>query len=183
MRGCPGFTLVEVLVALFVVALGLAGAAAVQATALRSGRDAARLADGVQLAAALVERMRANPAAMGRADADNPYLQFDFDVAGGTPAAGPSCYGDETCDADQLAQFDLTETAQAVAARFPGGRMVACRDLPEADPASGLLPWACSGAADAPVAIKLGWRDRPDEALAPKVLLTQTAGAVVGGAP
>jgi type IV pilus assembly protein PilV len=114
---------------------------------------------------------------MGRADADNPYLQFDFDVAGGTPAAGPSCYG-AACDADQLAQFDLMETTQALAARFPGARIVACRDLPVADPASGLLPWACSGAADAPVAIKLGWRDRPDEALAPKVLLTQVGGAL-----
>jgi type IV pilus assembly protein PilV len=55
-RYCGGFTLAEVLVALLVVALGIAGAAGVQALALRSGREAGRIADGVQLAATLSAR-------------------------------------------------------------------------------------------------------------------------------
>jgi type IV pilus assembly protein PilV len=176
MRIAPGFTLAEVLVALLVVAVGLAGAAALQAAALRGGREAARMADGVQLAAALAERMRANPVVMARLDAANPYLQFDYDAAA-APDAADACYGMAACDADQLARFDLMESAQALAARFPGGRIVACRDLPAPEPVSGTLPWACGGQAGGPVAIKLGWRTSAGEAVTPKVLLTLGGGA------
>jgi type IV pilus assembly protein PilV len=177
MRLDPGFTLAEVLVALLVVAVGLAGAAALQAAALRSGREAAHMADGVQLAAALAERMRANPVVMARLDAANPYLQFDYDTTAGAPDEADACYGDAACDADQLARFDLMESAEELGARFPGGRIVACRDVPTPDPASGLLPWTCGGEADGPVAIKLGWRDRAGEAVTPKVLLMLGGGA------
>jgi type IV pilus assembly protein PilV len=177
MRLDPGFTLAEVLVALLVVAAGLAGAAALQAAVLRSGREAARVADGVQLAGALAERMHANPVAMARLDAANPYLQFDYDAAAAAPDTTDACYGDAACDADQLARFDLMESAEELAARFPGGRIVACRDVPARDPASGQLAWSCGGQADGPVAIKLGWRDRAGESVTPKVLLTLGGGA------
>jgi type IV pilus assembly protein PilV len=173
-----GYTLVEVLVALFVVALGVAGAAAVQAVAVRAAGEAGRLADGMRLAASLAERMRANPAAMALPDADNPYLQFDVEAAA-LPAASSSCYGSHDCDPVALANFDLDETAAQLASRFPGGRIRVCRDVAEPD-AAGLLAWACSGGADAPVAVKLGWRDRqaaPDAPSAPAVFLTLGAGA------
>lgn len=174
---CAGFTLVEVLVALFVAALGIAGAAGIQAVALRSAREAARLADGVRLAAALAERMQANPAAMALADNLNPYLQLDQEAGAALPAAA-SCYGaDAACSPDQLARFDLMESAQALAARFPGGRVLACRDAAQPDPASGLLPWSCAGQPGAPVAIKLGWSERAGEAAVPRVLLVVAGGA------
>jgi type IV pilus assembly protein PilV len=170
-----GFTLVEVLVALFVVALGVAGAAAVQAVAVRMASEAARLSDGLRLAASLAERMRANPAAMALPDAANPYLQFDVE-AGAVVPAPVSCYGAAGCDPLQLARFDLGETAALLASRFPGARMRICRDDQAPDPA-GLLAWACSGDPAAPVAVKLGWRGRPGEPDAPAVFLTLGAGA------
>jgi type IV pilus assembly protein PilV len=173
-----GYTLVEVLVALFVVALGVAGAAAVQAVAVRAAGEAGRLADGMRLAGSLAERMRANPAAMALPDAANPYLQFDVDAAA-PPAAAASCYGSVDCSPLELANFDLDETAAQLRDRFPGGRIRVCRDAQEPD-ASGLLAWACTGGPDAPVAIKLGWRDRqaaPDAPSAPAVFLTLGAGA------
>lgn len=173
-----GFTLVEVLVALFVVVLGVAGAAAVQAVAVRAAGEAGRLADGLRLASSLAERMRANPAAMALPDADNPYLQFDA-AAGALPAASASCYGASGCGPVELANFDLLETAAQLSSRFPGGRIRVCRDAQEPD-ASGLLAWDCSGGPGAPVAIKLGWRDRqaaPDAVSAPAVFLTLGAGA------
>jgi len=43
-----GFALVEVLIALFVVALGIAGAAGLQTLAVRAGRDATRLSDATR---------------------------------------------------------------------------------------------------------------------------------------
>jgi len=177
-----GFTLAEVLVALLVVALGIAGAAALQTRALRTAREAARLSAASQLAAALAERMRANPVAMALPDVDNPYLQFDYDAAAGPPQPAASCYADTDCPPDALAAFDRFEVAQAVAAQLPGGHIRVCRDAgPVAT--SGLLPWACDGQAGAPLAIKLGWRSA-GAADAPSVLLLAGAGLpAVAGAP
>lgn len=165
-----GFALAEVLLALLVVALGIAGAAALQTRALRSGRDAARLSAGTQLAASLAERMRANRVAMALPDADNPYLQLDYDAASGPPPAADPCYGDADCNPAQLAAFDRFETAQAVAAAVPGGRIRVCRDGAPPDPVSGLPSWACDGQAGAPLLIKVGWHEA-GAADAPRVLL------------
>jgi len=94
LRVRAGFTLVEVLVAMFVVALGIAGAAALQALAVRSTRDAAHLSDGSRLARSLAERMRANPHALALPDKDNPYLQLDYDAGSGAPTASSVCYAE-----------------------------------------------------------------------------------------
>jgi type IV pilus assembly protein PilV len=174
---CAGFTLPEVLVALFVVALGVAGAAGVQAMAVRAAGEAARLSDGLQLAASLAQRMRANPVAMALPDAANPYLQFDLE-AGAAPEPASSCFGTANCGPEELARFDLSETGAALANRFPGGRMRVCRDDQDPD-STGLLAWSCTGGLDAPVTIKLGWRGRQGEAHAPDapaVFLTLGAG-------
>jgi len=177
-RPCAGFTLVEVLVALFVVALGVAGAAAVQAVAVRAAGEAARLADAMRLADSLAQRMRANPAAMALPDAANPYLQFDVQ-ASALPAAPASCYGSADCGPAELAAFDLFETAAQLAGRFPGGRMRVCRDA-QTPGATGLLAWDCTDTPGAPVTVKLGWHDRqaaPDAPEAPAVFLTLGEGA------
>jgi type IV pilus assembly protein PilV len=173
-----GFTLLEVLVALFVVALGVAGAAGVQAAAVRAAGEAARLSDGVQLAASLAQRMRANPVAMALPDAANPYLQFDQE-AGAAPESASSCFGAANCSPEELARFDVYETGAALARRFPGGRLRVCRDDQEPD-AAGILAWSCTGGLDAPVTIKLGWRGSQGQANtpdAPAVFLTLGAGA------
>lgn len=164
-----GFALAEVLLALLVVALGIAGAAALQTRALRAGRDAARLSAGAQLAASLAERMRANRLAMALPDADNPYLQLDYDAGSSQPPAADPCYADADCSPLQLAAFDRFEIAQAVAAAVPGGRIRVCRDAAPADPVSGLISWNCDGQTGAPLAIKLGWREA-GAADAPRVL-------------
>nr|WP_314543648.1 type IV pilus modification protein PilV [uncultured Massilia sp.] len=173
-----GFTLVEVLVALFVAALGIAGACALQTLALRSQQEAARLADGVRLVSALAERMRANPPAMSRPDSSNPYSQFDYDAgaaAGASePAAAAPCFGDGDCDAARLAAFDLAEVAQALAERFPGGRIRVCRDAGDAS------AWECSAESGAPLVAKLGWRESAagGDVGAPRLQM-----ALPGGAP
>ena len=180
-RAEAGFKLAEVLVALFVVALGMAGAAGVQAMALRSSRAAARMADGVQLAAALAERMRANPAALALADADNPYLHLDYATDTGLPPSGPACYGASACDTGELARFDLAEAAHELGMRFAGARIMACRDASASDP-SGEPSWSCSGEAGAPLVIKLGWREADEAAALPRVVLPMTgAGTPVAG--
>jgi type IV pilus assembly protein PilV len=174
-RRCPGFTLAEVLVALFVVALGVAGAAAVQAVAVHAAGEAARLSDGTRLAASLAQRMRANPAAMALPDAANPYLQFNAEP-GEAIAASVSCYAGADCTPVQMAESDLADTAEALAARFPGGRMRVCRDARQPDP-SGLLSWTCTDDPGASVTIKLGWHARQGDPDVPVVFLTLGKGA------
>jgi type IV pilus assembly protein PilV len=171
---------VEVLVALFVLAVGIVGASATQVLAQRSRHGAALAAEGARLASGMAARMRANPVAMSAADSANPYL-FEHDAA---TDAGPSwlapCLGSANCTPLQMAQFDIDETVEALHTRFPRGRIVVCRDGAGWDAAAGALAWNCEASAGAPVVIKLGWRDNGSDvqaAAAPRVAV------VVPGAP
>lgn len=161
-----GFTLVETLVALAVLALGVAGAAGTQVASTRLHQHAALASEAVQLAASLGARMRINASQMALPDAANPYLDFAYDAAEGAPAPPPSqCFGGASCDPADIAAFDLYETARIVHAAFPGGRIAVCRD-------GGLATgWDCTGASAAPVVVKLGWRIPAAPAAVPFVML------------
>lgn len=157
-RCASGFTLVEILVAVLVLAVGILGAGAAQVAALRTRHASALLSDGVALAASLAERMRANSAQMHAPDARNPYLQLQYDAAAGAPPAYPACFAGARCGSAELAAFDMGEAMQALYLGFPGGRLRVCRD------AGTRADWACSGGAGAPIVIKLGWlRRQADE--------------------
>ena len=161
-----GFTLVEVLVAMFVLALGVVGAAATQVSSARLRQQAALESEAVQLAASLGARMRVNAAQMALPDASNPYLQFEYDARDGEPAPPPvQCFGVVDCNPAQLAAFDLYDTARIVQRAFPGGRIALCRDAGGWNAALQAFEWACAGGANAPVVVKLGWRvpARPGE--------------------
>jgi type IV pilus assembly protein PilV len=160
-RSFNGFTLIEVLVALFVLAVGVAGAVAAQARAQDSRHQSALMSGATGLANSLAERMRANPVAMGAADAANPYLQLDYDSAAGAPAAPPStCYGDVSCAPAALAAFDLFEVSRALHDGFPRARVRVCRDLAPWNASAGSLAWECDSSPGAPIVIKLGWRPK-----------------------
>jgi type IV pilus assembly protein PilV len=173
-RRAAGFTLVEVLVALFVLAVGIVGASATQLVAQRSRHDAAVTADAARLAASLAGRMRANPAALGAPDDANPYLVEHDATRDPAPGWSAPCFGSADCTPLQMAQFDIDDTIEALHQRFPGGRLVVCRDASEGAPA-----WRCAAAAGAPLLIKLGWRDNlgGGEALSPPRVVLAVPGA------
>lgn len=151
-----GFTLLETLIAVAVLALGIIGGVALQMAALRARHQAALLSQASQMAAALAERMRANPAQT------DLYLTLDYDAyAEPAPSAPPAlCHGD-ACASAQLAQADMYEAKQQVRLGMPAGRLLVCRDAGLWS--GGVLRWACSGGAAAPVVVKVGWRGkRPD---------------------
>lgn len=143
MRRVRGFTLIEILVALFVLAVGVMGAAAAQNTAAQTRNGSAMLAAASQLASALGDSMAANPAQLALPDSGNAYLQ--------EPGAPSVCTS--PCTSDQLAAVERDDAAAAAARMFPGGKVRVCRDLP-ATP----LAWDCTEAAGAPLVVKIGWR-------------------------
>ncbi len=177
-----GYTIIEVLVAILVLALGLIGGAAMQLTALRTRHQSALLSHAVQLASGMADRMRLNAAQMRLDDAGNPYLNQHYDSAvDGEPAPpGQLCLGASACDEAQLARFDLYELKQQLHRVLPGGRLAICRDTRLWDKGRKGYGWSCSGAADAPVVIKLGWRGKnPDGSPAIDVTREYTPGVVL----
>jgi len=113
-----GFTLLEVLIALLVLAIGLLGLAALQTTGLRANQMASMRTLATQVAYDMTDRMRANQVGM----AANQYVI----ATGETPADPPVTRAD----------IDLTEW-RAQVARLPGGlSSIAqqCIDPPPATP-------------------------------------------------
>lgn len=155
--GASGFTLAEVLVALFVLAAGVFGAAGAQNMAARTRHESALTSAAVQLAGALAERMAANPDQLAQPDDANVYLQ--------EPGAAWLCAG--ACSPAQLAATERDDIAAAVARMFPGGQLRVCRDMP-ATP----LSWDCAPGPNAPLVVKIGWR-APDFHAAVAVLVPE----------
>ena len=105
-RRQAGITLVEVMIALLVISVGLLAVASLQLLSKRSNYDAAQRTTAAQLADDLMERMRANPAAL-------------IDYLGAAPVGGGSvaspatrCEGAVTCTAQELALYDTWQWEQ-----------------------------------------------------------------------
>lgn len=159
-----GFSMLEVLIAVAVLAIGIVGGAAMQLAALRARHQSALLSQATQLATGLAERMRANGSQLSMPDAANPYLSLNYDALAEPDPAPPQplCYAlSAVCGSEQLALFDLYELKTLVRDRLPAGRAIVCRDAGMWQ--GGQLRWACSGGADAPLVVKIGWRGKaPD---------------------
>jgi len=89
-----GFTLVEVLVALIVLAIGLLGLAQLQARGLKFNQDAYTRSQGTTLAYEIIDRMRANRdnAALYVSAAPDPNVACDPTTS--SPAVDLSCWYD-----------------------------------------------------------------------------------------
>jgi type IV pilus assembly protein PilV len=96
-KSAPGFTLVEVLVALVVLSIGLLGIASLQLSSLRWNHGASKRSQATLLAYDILDRMRANPIAARNGEYST----------GGTPAA--------------VATADLTQWASNIAATLGAG--------------------------------------------------------------
>ena len=132
-----GFTLVEVLAAIFILALAASGVAAMQLHALRTAQHSAYQSAALQLAIELTELLRADirPA---------PY-PFEYKAA-----AAPSV----TCTQNGC---DLAAWKQRLAETLPRARVVVCAD--SVPVLNETLRWACSGSGSdgGPLLIKIGW--------------------------
>jgi type IV pilus assembly protein PilV len=144
-RPAAGFTLVEVLVALVVMAVGLLGIAALYVEGLRAGRTAVYRSAAVTLAADLADRIRANPQGA---------------YAGTGPGADNGCVnGGVDCGADALAQDDWFRWLGDLRRRLPVGATasVEVRNLAPVDEFIIRLSWPETGQ-DVPVSYTLALR-------------------------
>lgn len=111
-----GISMLEVLIALLVVAIGALGFAGLQMKALHASNDANHRARAVLLAQDAIERFQANPAEL------DTYLSADWPSTGSTTT---SCSGETPCEAADILSKDIAELAHNAAIALPGGRVLA----------------------------------------------------------
>ena len=117
MKTNSGFTLIEVLIAMLILAVGLLGLAGMQATGIRNNLSAYNRGLATQLAYDIADRMRSNVADAGTFGA-SVYITMNPTAA----AAQAACIAVAgTCTTAQMAQQDLFEWNQNLANLPAGG--------------------------------------------------------------
>ena len=124
-----GFTLVEVLVALLIFAIGMLGLAGLQLRAHQSSNYAQTRTIATLGATGLVERMRANIAGVTARD-----YEFDHGADGDPSPVSACAVGSvSTCSAADRATTDIAEWIQEVGRSLPilanGGGLAATADI------------------------------------------------------
>ena len=160
-----GFSLIEVLIAVFVVAMGIVGAAGLQLAAIRTSQQSGFQSTAVALANELADKMRASDAQMRLTDAQNPFLSISYNEAADPAPTKPAlCYtSSANCNATALANAEIYEWLMRVRDSLPEGRVLVCRDSAPFDTTKKMLTWTCTADPNAGITIKIGWKSKnPD---------------------
>lgn len=156
MKKNSGFTLIEVLIAVVILAGGLLGLAALQAASLKNNQSAYNRSQATQLAYDMADRIRANVPGAGTYTGTLP----------SAATAKPNCLTTTGCSQTDMASNDLKEWDTALKT-LPRGEGIVCFDstpntsgLPVASGASVASATAaeCNGAGTT-YAIKIWWGD------------------------
>jgi type IV pilus assembly protein PilV len=116
-----GFTMLEVLISIVVIAFGMLGIAGLQAYALKNSQGASLRSIATVLASDMIDRMQANPVAA----TDGMYNEKGAGVA----VLVPACLSAAGCtNPTQLASHDLAEWKATVAAALPKATAIVCID-------------------------------------------------------
>lgn len=147
-----GFSMIEVLAAVVIFSIGLAGMAGMSLASLRSAADGQFNSQATFIADELADTMRANLTAYETANFVN------------TPAGIEKvCAPDSKCTAVEQAQYDSGKWQSHALAALPGGQAIICMDSSPND-GSPQAP-ACDGLGLN--TIKIFWQDsRNNDALA-----------------
>ncbi len=159
-RAQRGFTLMEVLVTVLVIAIGLLGLAGLQAQGLQSNNNAYLRSQAMIQAYDMADRIRANFVG---------YQAGNYSTLSGA-GTNPGCITSGCTTPLQIAQTDHFDWAAQNATLLPGGVGVVCIDstpndgTPAATACDGLTP-APATAANPGLAIKIWWDDNRDGAV------------------
>jgi type IV pilus assembly protein PilV len=152
-RSASGFTMLEVLISIVVIAFGLLGVAGLQAFALKNNQSASQRSIATMLATDMIDRMKtnANGATEGYYNETSATAVAPTQVGNCLALAG--CSGPQ-----QLAQNDLFEWKAMVAAALPNGVGIVCLDKDLTDPLTSPAAPKCSNDGNQHV-IYIWWRD------------------------
>lgn len=158
MRVNSGFTLIEVLVALLIFALGLIGAAGLQLSSLRFSQHSSQSVVATNLSREYAELMQVLPASVESTSAATRTSAFFVDSSTITPASTNPCVGsNKTCTTGQIVTAMRDDWIARVQSHLPGGRIEACRDSSPRDSNGKLNAWGSCDNTGSAVAIKIGW--------------------------
>lgn len=158
-----GSSLLEVMVALMVMAFGLLGMAAMTGRSLQYTKGAQFQTAGAQLAAAYGDRIRANIAG---------YTAGGYDQVGAYTAASgavtvPACADAASCSPAEMAAVDVAEWTNLLRRSLPAGGAYVARDAGNPLAADLWLMWAEPGAQGSDLGVA-GGNACPAEAMAGK---------------
>ncbi|HEU0202748.1 MAG TPA: type IV pilus modification protein PilV [Burkholderiaceae bacterium] len=151
LRSERGFSLIEVLVSLFVLAIGLLGMAGLQATAQRATADGGNLGRAVRLAYDMADRLRQEVPA-----STNIATFITESAADNKTTDSSACYASSGCTGTASARADVAEW-QRLLQTLPGGQGIVCRDASPYD-GSGTADAQCTAGAADPLVIKVWWQ-------------------------
>lgn len=157
-RAQKGFSLIESLVSIVIMALGILGIVGVQMRTLADTQTGVRRAQAIRLVEDLSERAKVNPNALAN------IAQY---VKGfGAPGAPPVNCKSGVCNSEQLAQYDIAVWKQAVADTLPLGDAAVFLSADEATPANRRQ-----------LGIMISWRENESDAAAAAVFTPDNTGA------
>lgn len=152
-----GFSLIEVLVAIVIFALGMLGTLAMITNGLKQTTSSTSRTIASEAATAMAEVVRSNLVAIG---SDNPAANKTFDAS--TPAITINCMQAVGCDRNAYVNNAIQQWRDSLAMTLPGGTGAVCRD---SDPVgnelkirpTGGTPWDCDGAGQ--YLVKVCWNE------------------------
>jgi type IV pilus assembly protein PilV len=153
-----GFTLIEVLIAVFVLSFGVISVAALQLTANHIAQQSGYQSAASRLATELADMMRAHPTLFTKADSPF-YINYAASKATHNEPV-TLCYGGHSCNETQSAQFQLHEWRQRATTMLPNVRVSVCRDSTPYNRQTSQLNWYCNRSQQASIVIKIGWSNK-----------------------
>lgn len=154
-----GFTLLEVLVTILIVAIGLLGLAGMQTAGLRNNNDAYMRSQATLMAYDMADRMRANRQAFSEGVFHNIVAQENT-----------ACLTVAGCaDTTSMARHNVFEWQEAIQELLPGGQGWICIDSTPYDGNIGSP--ACDGNGET-YAIKIWWNEDRDSATDDQLFVT-----------
>jgi len=118
----PGFSLIEVLVALLVLSIGLLGLAALQTTGLAFNHQSYERTQAVLQGYDIIDRMRANKSETGGII----NATYDSVALGNLPTVSVDC-ASASCTGTQLAAYDIYQWNAANASILAEGKGAICK--------------------------------------------------------
>lgn len=154
-----GFTLIEVLVALLVFAIGLLASAALMLSSLRTTQFAGQSVVGTAFAREYGEFMQLIPASIASTSqmTGDEDLTFDLDTEDGLANTAANCVGPRSaCNPTAMINAMKDDWGLRLRTQLPGGRARVCRDTTAPD-ANGDYNWDDCNHQGQQMRVKIGW--------------------------